>query len=151
MVGFGNGNSVSLRLRVVEGGRRGVGERAIIMLSFNNRCGRLITEHIERYGMCYRVCSCGASLRGVGTVGPGKVVLANNPGDYCRTSSPAYGGRLFRLNVPILKLYCNTRLVVRILNKGIRGTSIDRCKGARILMSGASSGVFGSMSSGAVY
>lgn len=123
----------------------------IVILSFNKRCGRLITEHIERYGMCYRVCSCGASVRGVGRVGPGKVVLANKPGDYCRPSSPACSRRLFGLKVPILKLYCNTRLVSRMLNKGIRHTSMERCNGARIVVSGGSSGMFRNISRAAAY
>lgn len=87
---------LDLPVRASQGERRGVvRRRAIVILSFNNRCGRLVTHHIHRGGICYRVCSCGASLSIVGTGGPGNVVFANNPGDICLRSSPAVSPRVF--------------------------------------------------------
>lgn len=106
----------------------------MLMISFKNRCGRLVTEEMERGGMCYRVVPCAASVRGVGSVGPGKVVFANKPGDTCLRSSPGVTGRVFRVKIPVLNVYCKVRMVSRVLNNGMEGKAgtRGRCKGARV-------------------
>lgn len=89
--------------------RRGV--RGVLILSFNNRCGRLVTEHIHSRGICTRVLPCAAPVRRVGGGGCGNVVFANNPGSIFSVRSPRCSPSVLSLKVPILKVYCNYRLV----------------------------------------